>query len=1513
MKNVLVTAMVAALGVNALDVSADNTSTIKAQVSTSASVKVSKAIRDLQPLQEITPQRKIKLKQSGEKVPGEDLVKEVPNRFPFTDKLSQKNAGEEYNDPVLQKEIKKALIQSQAPEMGVNFDGMTNPQGYVPPDTNGSVGPNHYVQTVNVSLAIWDKLGNQLVAPVALNSLWAGFGGICETNNNGDPIVLYDRRADRWMISQFALSSLDNHQCIAISQTGDPTGAYYLYDFPYGELMNDYPHFGIYGDAYYMGVNQFDEANGFAFAGGGMAAYERDKMLVGAEAKQVIISGQGAATQVFTPMPLDVDGIAQPPADMNQYFVWAELGASRLQVWEMDVDWNNINAATFTQVAAIDVASYGSPNNATQPNGQELDALGVRSMFRTAYRNINGQGKILFTHNIAGPSGQPVARWYELDVDHANGHAVTLNQEGTFSPDSSLAPSTAARWMVSGAMDANGNIAIGYTVSSADINPSIHAATRLSTDPAGQMTDEFILVEGTGSQAAVNRGRWADYASMSIDPVDDCTFWYTNEYYKAENDNSLTWSTRISSFKIPSCTMGPTGMVSGVVTDATSGDPIAAATVSAGNISTVTNSNGEYSFVLPVGDYDMEVFRYGWVAATQADVTVAEDDELTNDFALAAAAQVELTGTVTDGGNSSPLYAKVTASVPGDSIVVYTNPETGEYVLPVFEGTTINVSTMSQIDGYTMDSQDVLPMADTNAPMALSITLDEDGSCTAPGYQFLEPSFAQYFEGGTFPPTGWTVTEDAGDGVQWGSALAGRGNITGTEGDAALADSDAAGSGNNADTSLVTPVLNVADLSTPILNFVANYRPLGDDADLDINVDGGGWTNVTSLVSGTQQYSIDLTATLAGATSFQLRWRYYNANWAWYVSVDDVHFQGQCVARPGNLVAGYVMDENTGLPLNGATVSVNGETATTSMSTSEDTVLNDGFVYFFVPQDGEVSVSANYYATKAVAVNEVALATPINLQAGQIETTTESIASTLTQGRTGTDSIDISNTGGVDANINVILINGSPAVSYGPFDQSTRHMGPKDVNLHNAKKIRYFPDLSYIEKLAPGELVDIIEAPSGFGIARNRDTGEFWNGETAVLGAAADLARRYAADGTASTDTIDTNYGGVFTADMAFNQRTGMLWQVNVGGDNCIYELNTETLAQTGNTICPAFGISQRGLAYDPVSDTFFAGSWNDSTVHQFTTSGEILRSVNVGLPIAGLAYNPGTGHLFASLNSQSSEGTFDIVIMNAMTDTFVKVGGYDIQLDIDGDGDIDDVGTDYGQAGLDIDCNGTLWMNEMNYNLALGIDSGETGICDWKPSWVTATTAASTVASNASQTIELSFTGDMPVGTHEASLVVLNDTPYGSNTVPVTLTINEPQYGTLEFQVTSIEVDEKDTATLTVERIGGSDYAVSIDYTTIDGSAVAGTDYTATSGTLQWADMDSAAKTITVPTSELDLHKTFTVVLSNSAGGAAAGNKVAASVTIVDIPAGSGSLGVSLLALFGLAGFARRKQQKAA
>ncbi|WP_196140851.1 Calx-beta domain-containing protein [Aliikangiella sp. G2MR2-5] len=1482
MKNFIISTAVAMLGGTSLVAVASSTPKIEKQVATSASVKVSKALRDLKPLQEITPQRKVKMLNSGEPVPGVDLIKEVPNRFPFeTKKL--KNAGQTaVADPVLQTKIASGkLIESRAPTMGASFDGMTNPQGYVPPDTNGSVGPNHYVQTVNVSIAIWDKTGNQLLAPVAINQLWADFGGICETNNNGDPIVIYDRRADRWMISQFALSSGDNHQCIAVSQTADPTGAYFLYDFPYGELMNDYPHFGIFGDAYYMGVNQFSDSG---WAGGGVAAYERDKMLIGAEAQQVIISGQGFSPEVFTPMPLDVDGLMQPPADMNQLFVWANAeGQSRLHVWEMDLDWSNPGATTFTEVTALDVAAYSSPSNAVQPNGEELDSLGTRSMFRTSYRNIDGQGKILFTHNVAGPNGQPAPRWYVLDVDHNDGHAVSVEQQGTFSPDSDLAPSSAARWMVSGAMDANGNVAIGYTVTDSNIFPSIHAATRLANDPAGEMTDEFVLVEGGGSQAQVNRGRWADYASMSVDPVDDCTFWYTNEYYKAENNNSLTWSTYIASFKVPSCTTGPSGQISGVVTDSESGDPIANATVAAGNISAVTDAQGNYTLTLPVGVYDLVASRYGWNSQQQGDFNVEADDELTSNFSLTAADQVEVAGVVTDSPAGRAVYAKVSAVVPGGTVVTYTNPETGAYSLPLFEGTTVNITARSEVfDGYIAESQDVLPLDD---PMAMTVNfdLDVESSCVTPGYQFVDASFAERFEGDTFPPTGWTVDDNAGDGVVWQSALAGRGNITGTEGDAALIDSDAAGSSANADSSLMTPVINVSDISSTTLRFVGHYRTYtgADQVDLDINVDGAGWVNVLSFATGTQNYEVDLATQLEGATSFQLRWHYYNANWEWYASIDDVTFgDTSCIPAEGSVASGYVIDGNTGLPVNNASVMVQGNEVFQATTTPNDDMLNDGFIHFFLPTGAYASVEKYAYETVELQSAPV-LASSIALNAPQFEVSEETIAESVKQGNSTNTSVDVSNTGIAEGSFEARLIKkGTRAAESGPMHQPTRHMGPKDMDNLDAKKIRYFPErIVKRDKDVPASSYFMTDITYGWGISRNPANNEFYIGDLALADAPADVLWRYDANGSLTGESIPLDFVNSWFADSTFDQLTGMLWQLNSGANECIHEIDVANNVITGNTICPDTGTAQRGLAHDPLTDTFYIGSWNDGLIHQFTRDGEILRSINTGLPIAGLAFNPSTGHLFASLNNAGDN--FDVMVLDANSDELDQIEGINVLLDLDGDENAtDEINS---QAGLDIDCDGTLWLVDQDRQLVAGFASGETGACDIEAEWGDVT-GSGTVAAGDSAEVELTLNGDVEPGEYEGTLVVTNNSPYGFQTADVSLEVVAVVVG--EFTISDVSVDEGGMAEITVERINGSENSVSVDYATENGTAMAGDNYTAASGTLTWEDGDSDSKTISVQTASLTNEQgdlTFSVNLSNATGGAAIADSTA-TVTITNL-----------------------------
>ncbi|PWK43587.1 carboxypeptidase regulatory-like domain-containing protein [Pleionea mediterranea] len=1476
----------------------------------SAPVKVSKPLREAaKPLPKITQQRKFKMTQSGEQVPGYDKTWEVPNRFPFKDE--DLRLPENFVDPVAQTQLEKSPYRRLAPELGVSFDGVANVTGAVPPDTNGDVGPNHYVQSVNVALAVFDKSGNELLAPTAINALWTGFGGICETNNNGDPIVLYDSAADRWMISQFALNGTDNHQCIAVSTTNDPTGSYYLYDFEYGELMNDYPHFGVWTDGYYMGVNQFDSTNGFSFQGGGVVAYEREKMLVGAPAQQVKFDMDGNVPTVFTPMPLDIDGLLPPPDGSNQYFIWssADTGQTdRLHVWEFDVDWNNTANSTFTPVTTINVTPYGSAPAVTQPNGQDLDSLSIRSMFRAAYRNLDGQGKIVFTHNIAGPNADQAAlRWYEIDVDQVAGNASLVN-EGTFAPD------TESRWMGSGAMDVNGNIAFGYSIASSTRVPSINAASRLAGDPANTLTNEITLHTGEGSQSGASR--WGDYSSMSIDPTDDCTFWFTTEYYKAGDDGSTAWSTRISSFKEPSCTAGPRGELSGTITDADSGDAIANATVTAGLFSTQTDAEGNYSLTLPIGDYDVTASRYGWNESTPVSSTVEEEQDTDRDISLTPADAVVVTGNVSDGGGlTAALYARVDVTVPGNVLTAYTNPSTGEYSISLFEGTTV-VFSVSEVGsgGYMSADRDVLPEAGMSNE---DFVLMPNSNCTALGYEWSDPAFFEAFD--VFPAEGWSVIDENSGGLVWSSYSA-SGRSLGFESDAAISDSDAAGQSVTGDTSLVSPVINVADLGTTVLEFDSYFRTFtgADSVDIDINVDNGGWTNIGSLsaTAAIEPNSIDVAANIAGATSFQIRFRHYNANWEWYAVIDNVRFGNRaCVVADGSVVSGFVIDANTGTSLNNAEVQVEGELVAMSSATPGDDVISDGYFRAFIPTDAtDITVSLPMYEIASVDASDISLATPVALNAGLLETSAETLSVEQTAGRSSSETLSVTNSGSAEAEFNAFFIRGDATeLMTGPFHSTTRHFGPKDLNEFTTKKIRHHVELD-IESFAPGDIVGVFptELALGWSISTDRNTGEFWVGDLVAGGASADAIHKYDSSGVLTGESIDVS-GWVesFHADTAFNQRTGKLWSVNVGGDNCIYELDTEALISTGNTICPAFGVSQRGLAYDPVTDTFYSGSWNDSIIHQFTTDGELLRSINVGLAIAGLAYNPETRHLFVSVNGASSDGDFDIVVLDAASPTLFKLGGYNITLDVDSDGVVDDVITDFGQAGLDLDCEGNLWMVEQNQQFAIGFESGETGVCNWNNvPWLSLSSIEGELSVDDANDIEVTFdSAGMMAGEYAASIVFANNTPYGVETVPVTMTLNEPQFGSTQFVVTSVDVNEGEDATVMVERVGGADFSISVDYATSNGSATAGTDYTATSGTLVWSDMDTSAKSITVPTFELNEHKSFTLMLSNPQGGSEMGTKTTMVVSIIDQPKGGGAIGGAVLAFLSLMMMYRRRQ----
>jgi hypothetical protein len=442
---------------------------------------------------------------------------------------------------------------------GLNFDGVgvgfSGPQGAfivtgVPPDPNGAVGDTQYVQWVNTSFAVFNKATSAVVyGPVPGNILWQGFGGQCELQNDGDPIVLFDHIARRWVFSQFAVSGGKGkyYQCIAVSTTSDATGTFNRYAFLMPDF-NDYAKIAVWPDAYYTSFNLFTSATG-NFIGGYACALDRVSMLAGTAA-----SAQCFSSAFGGLLPSDLDGSALPPAGSPNYYL--ALDTNSLDLWRFHVDFAVPGNSTFTGPTSIPVDAYsqacGGATCIPQPGtSQQLDSLGDRLMHRLAYRNFGTYETIVTNHSI--DNGGPAAiRWYEI---RNPGGTPTVHQQGTYAPDAT------SRWMGSIAMDAVGDIAVGYSTSSSTIHPSVAYTGRLAADPLGTLQAESVIISGVGSQTMVSR--WGDYSGMTIDPIDDCTFWYTNEYL--QTNGQFNWSTRIASFKFPGC-LRPTVVISGGVT-----------------------------------------------------------------------------------------------------------------------------------------------------------------------------------------------------------------------------------------------------------------------------------------------------------------------------------------------------------------------------------------------------------------------------------------------------------------------------------------------------------------------------------------------------------------------------------------------------------------------------------------------------------------------------------------------------------------------------------------------------------------------------------------------------------------------------------------------------------------------------------------------------------------------------------------------------------------------------------
>ncbi len=420
-----------------------------------------------------------------------------------------------------------------------------------PPDTNLAVGTTQVVQWVNLDFAAFDKNTGALLVgyPKAGNSIWAGFGTSCETNSVGDPIVKFDAQNSRWIMTQLSGTTAPYLQCVAVSQTADfTTTPWNRYAYNHGTSLPDYPKVGIWPDGYYFSFNMFQ--NGNAFTGAEACALDgATARSAGSATMQCFPFG----TSVASLLPGDLDGAtgavgttALPPAGSPNYF--ANFGSNALNLWKFHADFANSANATLTAAPTIATAAFSTAcgGGACVPQAgtaQQLETLADRLMYRLTYRNFPTYESLVVTHSVKG-SGTAATRWYEL--------RKTTGDFGIYQ-QSSYAPDATYRWMGSAAQDKKGDLALGYSASSGTISPTIRYAGRLATDkPLGALRVEVTApLPSTGSNTGPY-SRWGDYSSLSLDPADDCTFWYTAMYYKA-NGGSFTWSTFILNFKFIGC------------------------------------------------------------------------------------------------------------------------------------------------------------------------------------------------------------------------------------------------------------------------------------------------------------------------------------------------------------------------------------------------------------------------------------------------------------------------------------------------------------------------------------------------------------------------------------------------------------------------------------------------------------------------------------------------------------------------------------------------------------------------------------------------------------------------------------------------------------------------------------------------------------------------------------------------------------------------------------------------
>lgn len=863
-------------------VKAQDTPIKPARISTGKFLGETLPLRDYPPL---TAKELRKLERKAAREAKEEADREFqPRYYPYSSTALPKGP-----DPVWQKSMGKAPSGGGKAPI-VNFDAQTTTLS--PPDCNGTIGPNHYMQTINLTYAIYSRTGTVLKAPTAMNTIFGSVTG--SGNNDGDPLIQWDEQAQRWIAVEFSISGTNDYMLVAVSTTNDPTGTWYKYSFDVAD-MPDYEKIGIWQDGYYMATN--------TGSGNDIYVLERSKMLSGLTAQMIAFDNPWRPGFGFMlAPPLDNDGAFAPAGTPGTFIAFNDdaVGGGKDQLWlyELTANWTTPASSTFTRSQQIDVASFDSQftqdwtDIEQKGTTQRLDGVPAIIMNAPQYRNFGTYQTIVCCHTVdVDNTNHSGVRWYELRKTPP-ATTWTVRQQGTYAPDAN------SRWMASVMLNGAGKIGMGYSISSSTVFPGIRYCGQSASGYAaanGQMDiPEAVIQDGTIAQT-VNE-RWGDYSLLSVDPTDDQTFWFTSEYMKSASNKG----TRVASFKFTNLP----NAITRAATALTGTTSTLNGTVNANGLATTyhfewgtTTAYGTSTSTISAGSGLTDVLVNAGITGLTAGTTyhfrlvavnsdgTSNGDDITFKYGTAIVRTIPVSNlgssTVTCGGEitSDGGYAVTARGVCWGTTL---NPVatgnhttdgtgTGTFVSSV---TGLATNTTYHIRAYATTANGTVYGSDL-------IFATYCGTYTAP--------FTEAFS--TTQPACWSQIDIFGDGYTWQFGTTTGPSLTGSYAYMMY-------NSGTIDCDLITPTLDLSSLASITLSFKHYFKfATGRSAAVSYSIDNGTtWTVLQTYTATSATNPVTFSQVIpavAGQSQVKFKWNFSGTgSTTTYWGIDDVSVTG---------------------------------------------------------------------------------------------------------------------------------------------------------------------------------------------------------------------------------------------------------------------------------------------------------------------------------------------------------------------------------------------------------------------------------------------------------------------------------------------------------------------------------------------------------------------------------------------------------------------------------------------